>query len=46
MISDFINGIATGSATVNTGSEAADFGTDLIAQVLGFFGGIVENFGS
>ncbi|WP_167400741.1 hypothetical protein [Dietzia lutea] len=46
MISEFLNGLATGSAAVNTGSEVVDGGGDLAAQVIGFFTDLVENFGS
>lgn len=45
-VSEFIDGIATGSSAVNTDSDVVDGGTDLFAEVLGFFTDLLGNLGS
>lgn len=46
-ITDFLPGIASGSAAVNTGSAVVDTGADIAATVLGTIGDFVaQAFGS
>lgn len=41
-IETFIPGLAAGSNAVTTGSAVVDGGAGLFADVLGFFGGLIE----
>lgn len=40
-IADFLPGLATGSAAVNTGSDVVDSGADIFAEILSTIGGFV-----
>lgn len=42
-VTEFLPGLAAGSAAVNTGSDVVDGGADIVSEVVGFFGDIVEN---